>query len=399
MSPALLREMIDVVALLDDHFDDAPLDRLADMPGTENEMAVRIYRTMRQLSSGALRETLVSFNGVADWVHSAPMQEIRDTLHAVACAVWCAYMLDDFRAGVQMSDRALRIAERLGQVDVLGNLWVGSAFCLTQLGRIDEAERDAHRALQNAEQYAMQDTIGMARAVLAITSLSSRDSDLIRERYSELCDAPIPAFSWWRRAIQGIRVRTSAILGVPEPYETLLGFPRDALLGLHLADAALSVAAQGEPELAGSLIEQGLAFTQEQGARSQQAMLESTYGELLLRQGTPDALREAQGFLNRAHATYLELGLGLHIGRVSALLNQVAEARNNLADPLEPLTQREREVAILIAEGHSNKEIAGRLVISPRTAEEHASNVIKKLKLPSRAALGVLLATTDVSQS
>ena len=67
--------------------------------------------------------------------------------------------------------------------------------------------------------------------------------------------------------------------------------------------------------------------------------------------------------------------------------------------PLEPLTQREREVALLNAEGHTNKEIAGRLVISPRTAEEHASNVIKKLELPSRAALGVLLAGADVSQS
>ena len=51
---------------------------------------------------------------------------------------------------------------------------------------------------------------------------------------------------------------------------------------------------------------------------------------------------------------------------------------------LETLTEREREVLTLLAEGYANKEIARRLVISERTARTHVSNILRKLQLPSR---------------
>lgn len=47
------------------------------------------------------------------------------------------------------------------------------------------------------------------------------------------------------------------------------------------------------------------------------------------------------------------------------------------------LSSREREVAQLLAEGKSNKEVAGALNISVKTAETHRSNVMHKLKLHS----------------
>ena len=49
-----------------------------------------------------------------------------------------------------------------------------------------------------------------------------------------------------------------------------------------------------------------------------------------------------------------------------------------------PLTRREREVADLVAQGMSNREIAGRLVISQRTAESHVANLMRKLGMTSR---------------
>jgi DNA-binding NarL/FixJ family response regulator len=48
------------------------------------------------------------------------------------------------------------------------------------------------------------------------------------------------------------------------------------------------------------------------------------------------------------------------------------------------LTRREREVAALLAEGLTNREIASRLVISERTARTHVSNLLRKLRLNSR---------------
>lgn len=54
------------------------------------------------------------------------------------------------------------------------------------------------------------------------------------------------------------------------------------------------------------------------------------------------------------------------------------------SEPL-PLTPRERQVAELIATGLSNQQIATRLVTSPRTAESHVQNILRKLGFTSRA--------------
>jgi len=51
------------------------------------------------------------------------------------------------------------------------------------------------------------------------------------------------------------------------------------------------------------------------------------------------------------------------------------------------LTEREREVFELVAEGHANKTIAGKLGISERTVEVHRSQVMKKLDVKSLAQL------------
>ena len=53
------------------------------------------------------------------------------------------------------------------------------------------------------------------------------------------------------------------------------------------------------------------------------------------------------------------------------------------------LSQREREVLKLIAEGYKNKEIADDLCISLKTVEKHRANLMKKLDLHNAAALTI----------
>jgi len=50
----------------------------------------------------------------------------------------------------------------------------------------------------------------------------------------------------------------------------------------------------------------------------------------------------------------------------------------------EPLSEREHEVLVLIAEGLSNQEIAGRLVVSERTVRNHVGSILTKLHLANR---------------
>jgi DNA-binding NarL/FixJ family response regulator len=55
--------------------------------------------------------------------------------------------------------------------------------------------------------------------------------------------------------------------------------------------------------------------------------------------------------------------------------------RRRREDPLAELTQREREVLSLVAEGMSNRAIAGRLVVTDRTVEAHIKQIFMKLGL------------------
>jgi DNA-binding NarL/FixJ family response regulator len=56
-------------------------------------------------------------------------------------------------------------------------------------------------------------------------------------------------------------------------------------------------------------------------------------------------------------------------------------------DPYELLTTREREVLQMVAEGRTSVEIANRLFISPRTAEGHRANLMRKLGLQNHTDL------------
>ncbi len=64
-----------------------------------------------------------------------------------------------------------------------------------------------------------------------------------------------------------------------------------------------------------------------------------------------------------------------------------AEAPQDLRDPYETLTDRERQILHLTAEGYTSREIAERLFISPRTVEKHRENLMAKLGIHSQAEL------------
>jgi DNA-binding NarL/FixJ family response regulator len=78
----------------------------------------------------------------------------------------------------------------------------------------------------------------------------------------------------------------------------------------------------------------------------------------------------------------------LYPGAVRALVHDYVErARRGEEVPRDPLTPREQEIVKLIAEAHTNEEIAEALVISKKTVERHRANILEKLGMRDRVEL------------
>jgi two-component system, NarL family, response regulator LiaR len=77
-----------------------------------------------------------------------------------------------------------------------------------------------------------------------------------------------------------------------------------------------------------------------------------------------------------------------HLGRAT-LSPEAAQALVNAANqppaPVYDLTERERVVLALMAEGLNNSQIAGRLVVSPSTIKTHVSHILSKMGVASRS--------------
>jgi DNA-binding NarL/FixJ family response regulator len=75
--------------------------------------------------------------------------------------------------------------------------------------------------------------------------------------------------------------------------------------------------------------------------------------------------------------------------RITAMLcDRVAKLARASIEPASPLTLREREVADLVCDGLSNKQIALRLGIGPATVKNHVHSILDKLNVARRGAIG-----------
>jgi predicted ATPase/DNA-binding CsgD family transcriptional regulator len=100
--------------------------------------------------------------------------------------------------------------------------------------------------------------------------------------------------------------------------------------------------------------------------------------------------------LARSSLTVAEFEAAQSEGSAMSLEQAISFAQNLLLKPEDSsktvakpgdLTEREREVAALVAQGRSNREIANKLVLSTRTVEKHVANILSKLGLDSRTQI------------
>jgi DNA-binding NarL/FixJ family response regulator len=103
----------------------------------------------------------------------------------------------------------------------------------------------------------------------------------------------------------------------------------------------------------------------------------------LLDRGGPGDVVEARRLAARAEGEVRALGMAAFDGRVAELhtrLQATAAASGGLS-------AREGEVAALVAEGLTNRQIAERLVISERTAQNHVQHILTKLGFATRSQI------------
>jgi non-specific serine/threonine protein kinase len=105
------------------------------------------------------------------------------------------------------------------------------------------------------------------------------------------------------------------------------------------------------------------------------------------------------------YATLHARGAALAVGQVITHALGDADELHVLATPLSgtprpgPLSNREHEIATLVAEGLSNREIAERLIISKRTVDAHVEHIFSKLGVSSRVQVANWLTSGQPSPS
>lgn len=299
-------------------------------------------------------------------------------------------------------------------------------------GGVREAAADARRAL-DAEQHGWRFASPEARGVLAEAVVEFGSLAEVR-RWLEDAEAVAGENVAARVALRATRAYVSDLHGRPE--ETLVDFlecgrlleqmraPNPAVVPWR-SGAARALASLGDKDEARNLVEQELALAEAFGApgsvgHSLRILGAVEGGERALEplEAAVDHLERSQAALERARAL-VDYGAALRrsgkrraarepllhgmdlarrFGAEALARRAMAETKAAGARPRrialqgrEALTPREEQVAMLAAEGSSNREIARELVVTQKTVEWHLRHAYRKLGVRSRGELSQAL--------
>lgn len=228
-----------------------------------------------------------------------------------------------------------------------------------------------------------------ALALVGVCSTLLGDSEKATAYYNELRHLCRERGEKWRQsyALWGLGMEawrqgdasTAATL-VREVLENLQDFNDYHTAGLCTEALAWITRSEGQPERAACLL--GLAHTIRGEEGGPRLPLFEEYHDLCERQ-----VRGALG--ERAYAMSFEQGAAVRVDEALgyALGQQRRAEPAPKAESVTPLSRREQEIAGLVAQGMSNKEIANSLVISRRTAEAHVEHILVKLGFTSRGQI------------
>ena len=146
-----------------------------------------------------------------------------------------------------------------------------------------------------------------------------------------------------------------------------------------------------EGETADALYRESVAHLSRTRVRLELARTHLLYGEWLRRERRRIDARE---HLRQALEAFTGMGAEAFARRAERELLATGEhARKRTVETLGDLTPQEAQISRLVTQGHSNREIAAQLFISPSTVEYHLRKVFRKLDVRSRTQLANRLRT------
>ncbi|MFD2083405.1 non-specific serine/threonine protein kinase [Actinopolymorpha cephalotaxi] len=322
----------------------------------------------------------------ADTPGTAPAAGRADALWANA---WLALIQTDFPAARTMLAQARSILETEDAPSTRGYVELFSGMLATATGDTDAGlahyarALELHRAGRNPHGIAST----LIRSAMAHSALgdSAQAVELAEEALSLCTDAG----DLWHRAYVLLALGIEVWREGDVARATIL--ERESLrhnqrlddqvgVALNLQVLALAAASAGQPARAAGLFGALDSLSRALGLSLTGYTHLSGYQERCVRELRATLGEEAYA---RAFAEGAERG---HDHAIAVALQEEPDRRGVRSGPgNSPLTRREREIADLIAQGRTNKQIAGALVIAQRTAESHVENILVKLGFTSRA--------------
>jgi DNA-binding NarL/FixJ family response regulator len=288
-----------------------------------------------------------------------------------------------------LADRGVDLATAGGLNVSLAVLLGGRSLARSLLGDAVGASEDAVRARSLAERTGSSPARWLAAWAMGSFHLSLGDPHAAHDELG-------PAVASVRHA--GVR-EPGAMRFIADDVEALASMRRSddaqALLGWYRAAAVSSrrhtaiaaaercagvlAAVAGEHDAAITALEASAAGAVDAGDPFGAARSRLLLGAV---QRRVHRRREARASIEAALAQFRVLGATAWEARCGVELARISGRRSSLA-----LTAVEREVAELVAQGRSNRDVAGALFLSERTIEGHLSTIYAKLGVHSRAGL------------
>lgn len=303
----------------------------------------------------------------------------------------------------------LRTAEHLGQRNTAAHLHAVLAMTAAVAGGADACVRHARAAGEAAGPHGLGVAATLAQWALARQDLGHGHVHEAAERLRPLIDGgPVPTgpepggppgqghFTQRMLAVPCF-VEAAVLAGAPEEARTALGgFAQwTAVMADPLAPAQLArcrALLAEDPDEADTYFALAVAEHARAEGEFERARTLLLYGKSLRRRRRPG---EARGLLHTAHLAFERCGARPWAGQAEAELRATGSAAARRPASLSALTPQQLRIARQVAEGATNREVAVRLSVSPRTVDHHLRNTFAALGVRSRVELARVLAAAE----